>query len=111
MLSTYAAIRRELGNDSAMLYRYSGVEKEENTFVACSFWLAEAWAEMGEINHAEQAMEEILDTICDKGNVETFNEMFDVRSNTWTGNLPQGLSHLALIFAAQAMTNYDKHAS
>lgn len=111
MLSTYSAIRRELGNDGAMLYRYSDVEKEENTFVACSFWLAEAWAEMGEINKAEQAMEEILDTICDKGNVETFNEMFDVRSSTWTGNLPQGLSHLALIFAAQAMTNYDKQSS
>ncbi|MEZ3498317.1 glycoside hydrolase family 15 protein [Pantoea sp. KPR_PJ] len=104
MRLTYRAIERELGNGHAMLYRYSGVEKEESTFVACSFWLAEAWASMGDIDHARACMEEILETLCDRGNVEIFNEMFDVRSKEWRGNLPQGLSHLALICAAQALT-------
>lgn len=104
MLATYRAIYRELGHNSPMLYRYSGVEKEESTFVACSFWLVEALASMGERSDAEQAMRTILDTLCEQGNVETFNEMFDVRSGTWRGNLPQGLSHLALICAAQALS-------
>ena len=105
MLSTYRAIRHELGHDSAMLYRYSNVEEEESTFVACSFWLAEALASMGETEQAARSMEEILECLCDRGNVETFNEMFDVRTGSWRGNLPQGLSHLALICAAQALSN------
>ncbi|UIL50680.1 MULTISPECIES: glycoside hydrolase family 15 protein [Pantoea] len=104
MLSTYRAIHHELGNDSAMLYRYSGVDQEESTFLACAFWLAEAWAEMGNIEQADQAMEQILATLDRHGNVDIFNEMFDVRSQSWRGNMPQGLSHLALICAAQAIS-------
>ncbi|MDL4912509.1 MAG: glycoside hydrolase family 15 protein [Enterobacterales bacterium endosymbiont of Blomia tropicalis] len=101
MLATYQAIRKELGNDSAMLYRYSGAEKEESTFLACSFWLVEAWAALDENDLAQQSMNEILETFNQHGNVDIFNEMFDVRSNSWRGNMPQGLSHLALICAAQ----------
>lgn len=104
MRSTYNAIQRELGHGHAMLYRYSGVEEEESTFIACSFWLVEAWASMGDIDKARTCMEEILASLCDRGNVEIFNEMFDVRTQEWRGNLPQGLSHLALICAAQAMS-------
>lgn len=104
MLSTYRAIQKELGDGSAMLYRYSGVREEESTFLACAFWLVEAWAEMGELNRAEQAMQEILATLDGQGNVDIFNEMYDVRSQSWRGNMPQGLSHLALICAAQALS-------
>ncbi len=63
----------------------------------------EAWAEMGEADEAEQAMQEILATLNGHGNVDIFNEMYDVRSQSWRGNMPQGLSHLALICAAQAL--------
>ena len=35
MKLTYEAIHRELGHNSAMVYRYSGVEQEESTFIAC----------------------------------------------------------------------------
>lgn len=108
MLATYEAIYSDLGHNSAMIYRYSGVEQEESTFVACSFWLAEAFASMGEKERAQKAMDEILSCLCDKGNVETFNEMFDVRTNSWRGNLPQGLSHLALICAAQALSEAER---
>jgi GH15 family glucan-1,4-alpha-glucosidase len=104
MLSTYHAIRQKLGDGSAMLYRYSGVRQEESTFLACAFWLVEAWAEMGDTDQAEQAMQEILATLDGQGNVDIFNEMYDVRSQSWRGNMPQGLSHLALICAAQALS-------
>lgn len=104
MKLTYDAIHRHLGQNNAMVYRYSGVEQEESTFVACSFWLAEAWASMGELSKAEKVMKEILQTLCQRGNVETFNEMFDPRTGKWMGNMPQGLSHLALICAAQAIS-------
>ena len=108
MKLTYKAIHRQLGHGGAMVYRYSGVEREESTFVACSFWLAEAWASMGEPAVAQELMGEILETLCNRGNVETFNEMFDIRTGEWMGNMPQGLSHLALICAAQAIS---EHAS
>ncbi len=104
MHATYRAIRETLGHGSPMVYRYSGVEQEESTFIACAFWLVEAHAALGEHAQAEAAMDEILDKLCQRGNVETFNEMFDVRSNEWRGNMPQGLSHLALICAAQAIS-------
>ncbi|QDY43800.1 glycoside hydrolase family 15 protein [Candidatus Pantoea soli] len=104
MRATYQAIRQHLGHNTDMLYRYSGVEQEESTFIACSFWLAEARAAMGDCADAERAMQAILHKLCQRGNVETFNEMFDVRTDEWRGNMPQGLSHLALICAAQALT-------
>ncbi|VDZ71221.1 Trehalase [Atlantibacter hermannii] len=103
MKSTYEAMVKELGHGTPMLYRYSDVEKEESTFVACSFWLVEAWARLGDEEKACGYMDQILETLCDKGNVETFNEMFDVRTGEWRGNVPQGLSHLALICAADAL--------
>lgn len=103
MKSTYDAMVKELGHGTPMLYRYSDVEREESTFVACSFWLVEAWARLGERQKAREYMNQILETLCHKGNVETFNEMFDVRTGEWRGNVPQGLSHLALICAADGI--------
>ncbi|WP_333849471.1 glycoside hydrolase family 15 protein [Leclercia sp.] len=108
MKLTYKAIHQQLGHNSAMVYRYSGVEQEESTFIACSFWLAEAWASMGEPAAAAESMDEILHTLCHRGNVETFNEMFDTRTGAWVGNMPQGLSHLALICAAQAISEHQR---
>jgi len=61
---------------------------------------------MGEPAQAEANMDEILNTLCHRGNVETFNEMFDTRTGEWVGNMPQGLSHLALICAAQAISDH-----
>lgn len=103
MRATYQAIIEELGHGGSHLYRYSHVEQEESTFVACSFWMVEALAALGETQQANANMEQILETLCKRGNVETFNEMFDIRTGEWRGNLPQGLSHLALICAAQAL--------
>ena len=103
MKSTYDALVKELGHGTPMLYRYSDVEREESTFVACSFWLVEAWARLGDRQKAREYMNQILETLCHKGNVETFNEMFDVRTGEWRGNVPQGLSHLALICAADGI--------
>lgn len=107
MRSTYHALKRELGQNGCMLYRYSGVEKEESPFLACSFWLAEAWASLGETDLAKTIMEQILATLDQHGNVDIFNEMFDVQSGCWRGNMPQGLSHLAMICAAQAISDHQ----
>ncbi|ALB65782.1 Glucoamylase and related glycosyl hydrolases [Cronobacter dublinensis 1210] len=104
MLSTLEAIYQELGHNSPMLYRYSGVEVEESTFVACAFWRVEALAELKKRDQAQKDMKEILDTLCQSGNVQIFNEMYDTRTGGWRGNMPLGLSHLSLICAANALS-------
>ena len=104
MLSTLTQIREELGHGGVMLYRYSEAEKEEATFVACAFWLVEALAELGEREEAGRIMDEILEQLCQRGNIEIFNEMFDTRTKSWLGNMPQGLSHLSLVCAAKALS-------
>ena len=105
MLSTLKQIRAELGHGDVMLWRYSDVEKEEATFVACSFWLVEALAELGKRDEARCTMDAILEQLGQRGNVEVFNEMFDTRTQSWLGNMPQGLSHLSLVCAANALAD------
>jgi GH15 family glucan-1,4-alpha-glucosidase len=93
---TLDAIDRELGA-GAFHYRYSGVDREEGCFLACTFWMAEAWAILGQQARAETAFDRALAGL-DHG-VGILPEMIDPASGAFLGNLPQGLSHLALIQA------------
>ncbi len=101
MLSTYRAIRDELGRGS-LIYRYSGVHEEEGAFVACSFWMVEALAALGEKEEARELMDEALKAT--NGNLGLLTEMVDPSTGEHLGNVPQGLSHLAQICAANALS-------
>ena len=107
MSSTCDAIRRELGRGPRLLsrgpwiYRYSGSEGEEGAFLACTFWLVEAYAELGRREDAEALMDEALRALPSGAGV--MSEMVDVKTGDYLGNLPQGLSHLALIHAAMSL--------
>ena len=94
--ATVDAIRKRLAN-GPWVYRYSGAEKEEGAFIACTFWLVEAYATLNRKTEAIELLEEALRRI----NILTANmtEMIDVKSGELLGNLPQGLSYLALIHA------------
>ena len=94
--STRAAIERELAV-GPLVYRYSGAAKEEGTFVACSCWLVEAYAFLGEVDHAEQLLKRLLERL--GNNFGILNEEIDPATGSGLGNLPQGLSHLALLHA------------
>jgi len=83
-----------------LVYRYSGVEAEESPFVACSFWLASALACIGRIDDARSQMDAMVDQANDVG---LFAEMISADTGDFMGNLPQGLSHLALINAAMTI--------
>ncbi len=101
--STLDAVRGELGHKpllghSPWLYRYSGAEKEEGAFLACTFWLVEAYATLGREDEATALMEEALAAM--PAGVGVLTEMLDVKTGDLLGNFPQGLSHLALIHAA-----------
>lgn len=96
MSQTIDCLRAELGR-GPLLYRYSGAEKEEATFVACAFWMAGALACVGRAVEATALMDDLVGLANDVG---LFSEMIDERDHAFLGNLPQGLSHLALITAA-----------
>jgi len=95
MQATIRAIEEQLQH-GPLVYRYSGMEAEESPFVACSFWLAAAMSCTGRIDDARALMDEMVDQANDVG---LYSEMI-AEDGAFMGNLPQGLSHLALIQAA-----------
>lgn len=105
LASTVDSIRRELSAGGPLLYRYSGVRGDEGAFVACSFWLAEALAHLGRVDEAREVMDEMVALANDVG---LFSEQIDPRSLEFLGNIPQALSHLALIGAATSIANAEQ---
>src|SRR5207253_7144782 len=98
-------IRSELDAGDGLLYRYSGQQRVEGAFVACSFWLVEALARAGRVDEARETMDELLGYANDLG---LFAEEVDPRSGELLGNFPQGLSHLGLVTAAAAVRNAER---
>ncbi|MGV8886178.1 MAG: glycoside hydrolase family 15 protein [Microbacteriaceae bacterium] len=96
MSRTTDALRAELGR-GPLMYRYSGAQAEEGAFVACSFWLAATLACVGRRDEAVTLMDELVGLSNDVG---LFAEMIEPDDGSFWGNLPQGLSHLALVNAA-----------
>jgi GH15 family glucan-1,4-alpha-glucosidase len=93
---TIDAIRGELA-DGALLYRYTGSRQQEGAFLACSFWLATALALAGRAGEARQVFRE---TAAHGSDLGLLSEEIDPASGELLGNLPQALSHLALLTAA-----------
>ncbi|MET0618164.1 MAG: glycoside hydrolase family 15 protein [Luteibacter sp.] len=93
---TLAAIERELG-EGQFHFRYSDARGVEGCFLACTFWIAEAWHVLGDEERANTSMRGALAAL--SGGPGTLAEMVDPVSHAWLGNVPQGLSHLAVVHA------------
>ncbi|MGA9872015.1 MAG: glycoside hydrolase family 15 protein [Rhodococcus sp. (in: high G+C Gram-positive bacteria)] len=96
MSSTIDALGDELGV-GPLLYRYTGVDKEEATFVACAFWRVSALSCVGRDDEATRLMDQLVEM---SNEVGLYSEMIDASDGSFLGNFPQGLSHLALVNAA-----------
>jgi len=101
---TLDAIDRDLGA-GPYHYRYSGADKEEGCFLACTFWMIEARARLGQRDRAEAMLAKVTAAL-DRG-VGIWTEMADPATGAYLGNLPQGLTHLAHITALDALSDED----
>ena len=101
MLGTLDAIQRELESDN-LVRRYDprvapdGLDGDEGTFSACTFWLAEALARAGRLEEARLTFDKMLGYA---NHVGLYSEEIDLTGEA-LGNFPQAFTHLALISAA-----------
>ena len=99
---TIAAIERKLLVDGLVL-RYDSGETEdglppgEGAFLACSFWLVDAYALTGRVEEARRMFERLVGLANDVG---LLSEEYDPRAKRLVGNFPQAFSHLALVNSA-----------
>jgi GH15 family glucan-1,4-alpha-glucosidase len=104
---TVEAIERELLHEG-FVRRYStdevddGVGGDEGAFLACSFWLADAYAMLGRLDDATALFERLLAVRNDLG---LMAEEYDPVARRLLGNFPQGFSHIGLINTAFNLVN------
>jgi len=107
---TIAAIERRLMPDGLVL-RYDtgetrdGLPPGEGAFLACSFWLADAYILSGRRDEAKKLFELLLSLRNDLG---LLSEEYDPRSKRFLGNFPQAFSHIALVNTAHNLLSHSR---
>jgi GH15 family glucan-1,4-alpha-glucosidase len=107
MRSTIDAIAQRLTDEHGLVYRYrasDGLAGEEGTFLLCTFWLAQAQAQAGEVEQARATFEQAIAYANDVG---LLAEEVDPASNELLGNFPQAFSHIGLVNAAWAISQAE----
>ncbi|MEV6181619.1 glycoside hydrolase family 15 protein [Streptomyces sp. NPDC052016] len=103
VVGTIDAVREELGHDG-LVRRYStdgatvdGLPGGEGSFLACSFWLADALHMTGRTKEARELFERLVDLANDVG---LLAEEYDPVNGRHLGNFPQAFSHIGLVNTA-----------
>jgi len=109
---TVEAIERKLLLDGLVM-RYDttetddGLVSDEGVFLACSFWLVDAYVLLDRGADARRLFERLV-TI--RNDVGLLSEEYDPRTGRLLGNFPQALSHIALINSAFNLSEAAKPA-
>jgi GH15 family glucan-1,4-alpha-glucosidase len=107
---TVAAIERRLLVDGFVM-RYDsgdtddGLPPGEGAFLACSFWLVDAYILQGRGQDARRLFDRLL-ALCN--DVGLLSEEYDPRARRLVGNFPQAFTHVALINSAFNLTRFEK---
>jgi GH15 family glucan-1,4-alpha-glucosidase len=107
---TIAAVeRRLLSGGFVMRYSTHDVEDAlppgEGAFLACSFWLVDAYLLQHRYDEAEKLFRRLAGLCNDVG---LLSEEYDAQAKRLIGNFPQAFSHLALINSAYNLTRTSK---
>ncbi|ATQ42176.1 glycoside hydrolase family 15 protein [Caulobacter mirabilis] len=111
-VGTVAAVEQDLLRDGFVL-RYDtervddGLPPGEGAFLACSFWLVNAYVLLGRQADAEALFERLLAI---RNDVGLLAEEYDPHAARQVGNFPQAFSHIGLINAAFNLTRGEKPA-
>ncbi len=106
---TIRAIEKDLMQDGFVL-RYKaahtndGLAGTEGAFLACSFWLVDAYAYSGRRQEAEALFERLIAL---RNDLDLLSEEYEPRSGRLIGNFPQAFSHLALVHSASVLANAE----
>jgi len=98
-MGTVAAIEQRLLRHGFLL-RYDarsptdGLPPGEGAFLACSFWLVDAYVLLGRLDEAHRLFDRLLGL---RNDVGLLAEEFDPVNDRMLGNFPQAFSHVALI--------------
>jgi GH15 family glucan-1,4-alpha-glucosidase len=106
---TIRAIEKNLMRDGFVL-RYKpehtndGLAGSEGAFLACSFWLVDAYAYSGRRHEAEALFERLIAL---RNDLDLLSEEYEPKSGRLIGNFPQAFSHLALVHSASVLANAE----
>ena len=109
---TIAAVERELLVDG-FLMRYDtcagtdGLPGREGAFLACTFWLVDAYVVSGRIDDARRLFARLLTL---RNDVGLLSEQYDPVAKRLVGNFPQAFSHIALVNSAHNLAGARKPA-
>jgi GH15 family glucan-1,4-alpha-glucosidase len=109
---TVAAIERRLQRDGLLL-RYDTATAEDNlppgegAFIACSFWLVDAYVMTGRLDDAGRLYDRLLAL---RNDVGLLAEQYDPGTRRMLGNFPQAFSHVALVDSAHNQFHARKPA-
>ena len=112
VIGTIEAIERRL-MVGGLVRRYDtaqsddGLPPGEGVFLACSFWLVDAYVMLGRLDDAH-ALFDRLTALCN--DVGLLSEEYDPASGELLGNFPQAFSHVALVNSAFNLTRASKPA-
>ena len=108
--ATVEAIEQRLLVDGFVL-RYDtatgtdGLPQGEGAFLACSFWLADAYSMLGRADEARRLFERLLDL---RNDVGLLAEEYDAAARRLVGNFPQAFSHVSLVTTAHNLSRTKK---
>jgi GH15 family glucan-1,4-alpha-glucosidase len=108
--ATVEAIERELMVDG-LVHRYrtsttdDGLPPGEGAFLACTFWLADAYWLLGRFDDAERLFERLIGLCNDVG---LLAEEYDSKRQRLVGNFPQAFSHISLVNTAHNLSRAEK---